>query len=185
MTEGLRTGNSDLNLATHVLQFVFLGFSGFRFPVSHFPTIQATASDLYILTWELINMLQVFGFTVRYISTDGAQTNRDFAKILLGDFRSETTKTMRIRNIYSPKSPNIIFIMDYSHVIKKIRNNILKSKSSTNGTRRLYVYVCGHHILWCHFVNAHLWDISHNPLPVHYHLTLEHFELTSESKMKE
>lgn len=127
-------------------------------------------------------MLQVFGFTVRYISTDGAQTNRDFAKILLGDFRSETTKTMRIRNIYSPKSPNIIFIMDYSHVIKKIRNNILKSKSSTDGTRRLYV--CGHYILWCHFVNAHLWDISHNPLPIHYHLTLEHFELTSESKMR-
>lgn len=99
-----------------------------------FLTIQVTASELYI-----INMLQVFGFIVRNISTVGAKTNRDFAKILLGDFRSETTKTMRIQNIYSPKSPNIIFIIDYSHVIKKIRNNILKSKSSTNGTQRLYL----------------------------------------------
>lgn len=89
---------------------------------------------------------------------------------------------MRIPNIYSPKSPNIIFIMDYSHVIKKIRNNISKSTSSTHGKRRLSV--SGHYVLWCHFLNAHMWDIRHNPLPIHYHLTFEHFEVTNESKMR-
>ena len=171
-----------MKLATHVLQYVFLGFSGFRFPICHFPTIQASASDLYILTWEVINMLQVFGFTVRYISTDGAQTNRDFARILLGDFKSETVSTMKIPNIYCPTNPPIVFIMDYSHVVKKIRNNILKSTSSSNGKRRLFVN--GHYILWRHFYDAYLWDTSHNPLPVHHKLTIEHFELTSETKMR-
>ena len=161
---------------------MFLVFSGFRFPICHFPTIQASASDLYILTWEVINMLQVFGFTVRYISTDGAQTNRDFARILLGDFKSETVSTMKIPNIYCPTNPPIVFIMDYSHVVKKIRNNILKSTSSSNGKRRLFVN--GHYILWRHFYDAYLWDTSHNPLPVHHKLTIEHFELTSETKMR-
>ena len=182
LVESIKTKTSNMKLATHVLQYVFLGFSGFRFPICHFPTIQASASDLYILTWEVINMLQVFGFTVRYISTDGAQTNRDFARILLGDFKSETVSTMKIPNIYCPTNPPIVFIMDYSHVVKKIRNNILKSTSSSNGKRRLFVN--GHYILWRHFYDAYLWDTSHNPLPVHHKLTIEHFELTSETKMR-
>lgn len=90
------------------------------FPIFYFPTTQASTSDLYILTWEIINMLQLFGFTVRYIRTDGVQTNRDIRRILLGDFKSETVSTMRIPNIYSQKSPPpIVFIMHFSHVIKK------------------------------------------------------------------
>lgn len=136
LVESIKTKTSEVKLATHVLQYVFLGFSGFRFPICHFPTIQASASDLYILTWEVKNMLQIFGFTVRYISTDGAQTNRDFARILLGDFKSETVTTMKIPNIYCPTYPPVIFIMDFSHVVKKIRNNILKSTSSSNGKKR-------------------------------------------------
>jgi hypothetical protein len=182
LVENIKTKKSEVQLATHVLQYIFLGFSGFRFPICHFPTTQASASDLYILTWEIINMLQIFGFTVRYISTDGAQTNRDFGRILLGDFKSETATTMKMPNMYCPNSPPIFFIMDFSHVIKKIRNNILKSSSSSSGKRRLYVG--GHYILWNHFYNAHMWDTTHNPLPVHHKLILEHFELTSETKMR-
>lgn len=36
----------------------------------------------------------------------------------------------------------------------------------------------GHYILWNHFYNLH------NPLPAHHKLTPEHFELTSETKMR-
>lgn len=71
-----------------------------------------------------------FGFGVRYTSMDGAQTNRDHAKILLGDFKSSTVNTMKVENIFSLSSQYKMYvyvIMDYSHIMKKIRNNISKS----------------------------------------------------------
>ena len=36
-----------VSVATHLLQFIFLGDGGFRFPVAHFPTAQCPASVLY------------------------------------------------------------------------------------------------------------------------------------------
>jgi hypothetical protein len=80
----INSGKREVILATHVLQYVFLGFTGFRFPSFHFPTKQATACELNVLFWKIINLLLVFGFKIKYISMDEAQTNRDFAKNFLG-----------------------------------------------------------------------------------------------------
>lgn len=41
--------SDEKTLATHVLQFIFLGFNGFRFPIAHFPTKQVSAIVNYIL----------------------------------------------------------------------------------------------------------------------------------------
>ena len=38
-------------LASHVLQFVLLGNTGFRFPFAHWPTKEVDPSALYILFW--------------------------------------------------------------------------------------------------------------------------------------
>ena len=49
-------------LATHVLQFVFLSDCGFRFPIAQYPSGDCTPSDLYFIFWEgVLKMLQ-FGF---------------------------------------------------------------------------------------------------------------------------
>lgn len=48
-------------------------------------------------------------------------------KILLCDFKSISVKTMKIQNIFSLSSQYMYILMDYSHIMKKIRNNILKS----------------------------------------------------------
>ena len=49
-------------LATHVLQFIFLGDSGFRFPLAQYPSAHCTPSDLYFVFWKgVLKMLQ-FGF---------------------------------------------------------------------------------------------------------------------------
>lgn len=100
LMETIHSGKKEIKLATHVLQFVFLGFTGFRFPLFHFPTIQATAAELNLLFWKIINLLMAFGFRVRYTSMDGAQTNRDLAKILLGDFKSSTVNTMKVKKYF-------------------------------------------------------------------------------------
>ncbi|KAK6178389.1 hypothetical protein SNE40_013184 [Patella caerulea] len=72
--------------------------------------------------------------------------------------------------------------MDYSHVFKKIRNNISKSGDDTFCKRHLK---CGKNFIeWSHFRKAYLWDMSCNPFPIHHRLTQEHLSLTSEGKMR-
>lgn len=44
--------HSNPELATHVLQFIFISDSGFRFPVAQWPSGNCTPSDLYHLFWE-------------------------------------------------------------------------------------------------------------------------------------
>lgn len=180
--DSILSGKKEIKLATHVLQFVFLGFTGFRFPLFHFPTEQASAPELYLLFWKIVNILSTFGFKIQYVSLDGAQTNRDFAKLLLGTFKSDLIKTMTVKNIFSFKQEPIFVIMDYSHLIKKIRNNLHKSGRLDSYKRHLKFN--GHFIYWEYFVNAYMWDITHNPFPVYQKLRQDHFQLTSESKMR-
>ena len=52
-------------LATHVLQFMFLGSTGFRWPVCYFATTEAHASELVLLVWEVVNAVQSYGFKVK------------------------------------------------------------------------------------------------------------------------
>lgn len=55
----IQNGKNEVKLATHVLQFTFLGFTGFRFPLFHYLTMQASASDLYLLVWKIIQTLDI------------------------------------------------------------------------------------------------------------------------------
>ena len=87
-------------------------------------------------------MLSLYGFHITYISVDGAQSNRVLMKILLpADSDEQTRTTMLFSNIFDCKLPQISFIMDYSHVMKKIRNNILKSGIKNLHKRRLHLEV--------------------------------------------
>lgn len=177
----IRTGRKEQQLATHVLQFVFIGFTGFRFPFAHFPSNTASGSELYLLFWKAVHMLSMFNFKVMFVSTDGAQSNRDFMHYLLPDFSSENPTTMAFRNIFS-SNELIFFIMDFSHMMKKIRNNICKSGEGNLSKRRLQHK--DQYIEWDHFRKAYLWDISNNPFPIHQKLTNEHLFLSNEGKMR-
>lgn len=66
------THKENIQLSTHVLQLVFLGNAGFRLPLAHFPCLQTSASELYLIFWKAVNMLGLFGFTVTFVSLDGA-----------------------------------------------------------------------------------------------------------------
>ena len=109
-----RNGGDRKQIANHVLQLQFLGLTGFRFPLAHFPTTQATAPEINQIFWKCVSFLQSYGFKVLYTSIDGASTNRAFMKM---NVVSSTNMEAQ-----SPVSSNkVIFIMDYSHCVKKIR----------------------------------------------------------------
>ena len=55
-------------LATHVLQFVFVGNTGFRWPLAYYSTTEAHASELIDIVWEVINALSSFEFKVNQSS---------------------------------------------------------------------------------------------------------------------
>ena len=59
----VNAGKSDPELATQVLQFVFLSDCGFRFPIAQFPSGSCTPSDLYFLFWEGVLKMLEEGFT--------------------------------------------------------------------------------------------------------------------------
>jgi len=59
----LLLGKEETQLASHVLQFIFLSDCGFRFPIAQFPSHDCTPSDLFALFWQGVRMMQEFGFT--------------------------------------------------------------------------------------------------------------------------
>ena len=173
----LRNGKREKELGTHVLQFVFLGITGFRFPFAHFVTTNVQAYDIYSLFWKAVDYLYLFGFTAIYACTDGAQSNRSFIHINLGKDSSTTVCS-------SPCNPNksVIFMMDISHVIKKIRNNVLKSGVTKSSTRHLTL-PNKNIIQWEMWVDAYKWD-QRNALQLHRKLTNEHIFLNQQGKMR-
>ena len=177
-------GKHEPKLASHALQILFLGQTGFRFPVAHFATDSASPSELYLMFWKCVKMLGLFGFKVTYVSLDGAQANRDFMKMFLPQDakKSNTMTTMKFRNIFDPHSPSICIIMDYSHVMKKIRNNV--SKSGFKPVHKKQLLFKGHHIIWEHWYKAYIWDTTANTLKVFPCLTNDHFFLNSQLKMR-
>ena len=176
----LTSGKKERTLATHVLQFLYIGLNGFRFPFACFPVTQTKAGNLHFLFWDAVKFLNMYEFQVLFVSMDGAQTNRDFMKMFFAD-SSPLLGNFATKNIWSPADPDILFIMDYSHVIKRVRNNVLKSGTGKDFVRNL---VYNQDILWEHWVNAFKWDHETNAFPLHRKLTHDHFFLTQESKMR-
>lgn len=76
-------GNNTQTMATHVLQIIFLGITGFRFPIAHFPVTEATASEIHCMFHRAVHYLSTWGFHVKYVNMDGASANRVFMHLNL------------------------------------------------------------------------------------------------------
>ena len=79
-------GRSPVDLATHLLQFIFLSDCGFRFPLAHFPTKQCPPSTLYLQFWEGVMQMKRAGFT--YVSYLAFWLHFSFPKISLHSYQS-------------------------------------------------------------------------------------------------
>lgn len=74
-----KTTNAKKLLLLMFSNLYCLGFTGFRFPFAYFPSHTASGHELFsfLLVWKSVIMISAYGFTVQYISINGAQSNRD------------------------------------------------------------------------------------------------------------
>ena len=167
----------ELSLAKSILQFVYVGMDGFRFPFCYYLTDSMICSQLLTIIWGIINVLKTYGFTVIYISVDGASTNRS----LFNNICTDIPRCIA-RNICSLDDEYICLIMDFSHVIKRIRNCVYSSGVQPYHIRELQTP--SGPIVWKMFYDAYMWDKETNTLRIHRRLTDEHLRLNSALKMR-
>jgi hypothetical protein len=172
-------GRKTVRLASHALQFVFHGLSGFRWPVVYFGSYTATAHQLYTSFWDCVDQLDNHGFTVDYIMADGASTNRSFTSMLFPgkprDMDYEFSDVFREHRISA--------IQDIMHVLKKTRNNIEASKADNKTKNGRYLVLNDKSIIWEHWEECFRYNIQ-NGFAIHSKLTDEHIVLTPASKMR-
>ncbi|XP_070550255.1 uncharacterized protein [Ptychodera flava] len=132
-------GKEEKKLASHVLQLVYLADNGYRFPFCHFPTTEANSSELFNIFWRAVSCLHKWGFKVGFACMDGSSNNRSFLKMhFMDDMNSANPRKEQFTttSLYG-YNQKVSFIMDPSHLFKKIRNNILKSGSRQYDKRLL------------------------------------------------
>ncbi|XP_070556918.1 uncharacterized protein [Ptychodera flava] len=173
----LMKGEINVQTATHVLQFVFIGDGGFRYPVAHFPTKECSPAILYRVFWDGVQMLLKAGFHVYWSCCDGGESNRGFINL---HFKETTPRDSNFTTRNPLTGGKMIFIMDPKHNIKKIRNNLEKSRR----TGKSVLKYNGHEIVWNHWYNTYTEDQRANSIVVHERLTEEHFDLNAKSKMR-
>ena len=106
-------------LATQLLQFMYVRYGGFRWPIAYFATTSAKPCTLYSSFWTLVQWLKEYGFSVRYCMLDGSIMNRTFTQLM---FKGDPCQEMYVtRNPFNRKE-QISIVQDIKHCLKKIRN---------------------------------------------------------------
>ena len=111
-------------LATHVLQVMFVEYTGFRFPVCHYPTCGVKASELHQILWSTIKKLHDWGFLVDYIMQDGGEENRQFIK---SNFDADEFDKRYLSTNLVDRTCVVAQIQDCSHNTNTLRNSIPSS----------------------------------------------------------
>ena len=192
-------------LADHVLQFMvrhILKPSTF-FPVAMIPCTSLSGEKLYPMVYDVIEALELEGFPVVSITSDGNSPNRRFYRICRLSKERPTYKTSNpfggCRDIY--------FFCDPPHLLKTARKNCFANSYSHSRTRTLWVcetlcrcisivhhthYVIiftlqknGQDISWKHVENLYLTETNTiGGVRLCPKLTKEHLWLSSYSKMR-
>ena len=136
--------NKSASMATHALQYVFSGFTGFRWPVAYYTPHTAQAYQIYYTFIELLEALINHGFRVDYLSMDGASTNCSFMKIL---FRADPRDDNYLARSVFCQQQKIAIIQDIKHCLKKIRNSLEASKEENIESGR-YLLLENRTIVW-------------------------------------
>lgn len=177
----IRFGKIEQTIATQVIQVTFLGYTGFRFPLCHYPTCGVKSSELHVILWKLVACLNDWGFTVDYINQDGGKENRTFIKSNFEPGKEIDSKYLAV-NLVDP-SRVIAMCQDFSHNIKKIRNGILKSGDSSGiHTRKLKLG--NQYIVWKYWIDAVKWDREVNSRTLGYNITDTHLYPNCPEKMR-
>jgi len=173
-------GSCQNKLADHVLQYVFHGVTGFRWPFANYPNAQAAPADIFVSTWKCVDALFEWNFKPIYCCVDGSSNNRAFLKMHFPE--NQPLCTNMVASHYKNPFRKLIFIMDPCHLIKKIRNSLLSSGIKDQHQRLLTIDGCT--INWQMWIDAYHWDRNCHSFPIHHKLTDEHLFPNNAQKMR-
>lgn len=106
-------------MATHILQFTFVGCEGFEFPVAYYPTAQVDPVTLFHTYWEMVKTLQEIKFYVNMAICDGAQANRAFIALHFKSEEDATASMFTTMNPYSGEPHSFMMDPSVSTVAKR------------------------------------------------------------------
>ena len=167
-------------MATHAMQFIFHGFTGFRWPVVFFATCTASATHIWYNVCQAIGKLDDFDFTIDYCLFDGASTNRSMIKMCFpADPREDSFIVRMPENYFKP----VIFMQDIKHVLKKIRNGLASSLAGNISSSNRYLILNDIPIVWNHWLYAFLFN-ERSHFQLNKKLTPDHIDMSSTNKMR-
>ena len=175
----IMAGKKEVKMATHVLQCIFAGSGGFRWPIAYYATTTAITHQLITIIWDLVDSLSEYDFSVDYVMFDGASANRSCINHMCPNPRDHN---FTVTNIYDD-GKQITLVQDAKHCLKKIRNNVESSRANHRTDKGRLLLYKGKEILWHHWEGAHSFN-SVSGVRIHHKLTSDHINLTSISKMR-
>ncbi|XP_033107351.1 uncharacterized protein LOC117109202 [Anneissia japonica] len=176
-------GEQEPTLASHVLVIMLRGiFCDLHSPVGYYATATATSDQLFTMIWEAIEFVEIAGFQVRALVSDGASPNRKFYRIH-SDPATKTTTYSTLHHL--DPSRTLYFICDVPHLIKTARNNF-ENSGYHNNTRHLHYDKKD--IKWTQVLELYEWDIglerTSPGLRRLHKITYEHLHLTPSLRMR-
>ena len=99
-------------MATHILQFTFVGCEGFEFPVAYYPTATVDPVTLFQLYWDIVYALQQTKFYIHMAICDGVQANMTFIVMHFDDESHAVASNFTTTNPYDGLQHS--FMMDSS-----------------------------------------------------------------------
>ena len=138
--------NTGEKLAEEVLVFMIRHISkpSTCYPVAMYPSACLSGERLYPLVFEVIEALELHGFPIVSITSDGNSPNRKFYRMCGIDVPSPAYKTP---NPFA-NNRHIYFFCDPPHLLKTTRNNFANSYSHAK-TRTLWVSINRHNNYAC------------------------------------
>lgn len=101
-----------MEMASHILQFSFVGIEGFEWPIGYFPTAEIDPVTLQHIYWDGVWALSEHGFETFMAVCDGAQCNRSFIINHFGSVDAAISAGFVCRNPCTGSSH--VFMMDPS-----------------------------------------------------------------------
>ena len=112
------------DIATHMLVLMVRGlFISLKFPFAQFPTTGVAAYQLYPLITDAILRLEMLGFKVICLTSNGASPNRKLYKMLQSNFVSDAGAVpYKMKNTYTVEDRCVYLMPDVPHLLKTTRN---------------------------------------------------------------
>ena len=176
--ETIGAQKKQITLATHALQYMFVGYAGFRWPIAFYSSNNANPHSIYFTFWEVVNAIREYDFVVDYVMLDGSAMNHAFTNLMFPE--SPRMDAFTTRNPFH-LAQEVVVVQDIKHVLKKVRNSIYSSRETANSKRCLQLD--GANIVWEHFLGAYEFN-KKNSLRIYPAIRKDHMFLNSPAKMR-